>query len=135
MEIRKIQSFGNIEIPSINLSYPFFSSLDNESLSISPCRFHGEMPPNDSNLCIAGHNYDNGKFFSNLSSLKNDELIYIESNKVKYIYSIFKIYEVEESDLSPIYEFQNGKRQLTLVTCNNFNKKRLIIKAKYVDST
>ena len=93
------------------------------------------MPPNDSNLCIAGHNYDNGKFFSNLSSLKNDELIYIESNKVKYIYSIFKIYEVEEYDLSPIYEFQNGKRQLTLVTCNNFNKKRLIIKAKYVDST
>ena len=75
MEKQKIPSFGNIEIPAINLSYPFFSSLDNESLSISPCRFHGEMPPNDSNLCIAGHNYDNGKFFSNLSNLKNFHFI------------------------------------------------------------
>lgn len=122
---------GNIQIPVINLSYPFFSSLDNESLSIFPCRFHGDLPPTNSNLCIAGHNYDNGKFFSNLHLLKIDDLINIDVNNVIYEYSVFKIYEVNELDLSPIYSFESDKMQLTLVTCNNLNKKRLIVKANF----
>ena len=122
---------GNIQIPVINLSYPFFSSLDNESLSIFPCRFHGDLPPTNSNLCIAGHNYDNGKFFSNLHLLKIDDLINIDVNNVIYEYSVFKIYEVNELDLSPIYSFESDEMQLTLVTCNNLNKKRLIIKANF----
>lgn len=125
---------GTIKIPAIHLSYPFFSRLDNESLRISPCRFHGNMPPTNSNLCIAGHNYDNGKFFSNLSTLKKGDIIHIETNHQDFSYSIFDMYEVSESDLSPIYEYSAGKKQLTLVTCNNINQKRLIVKASYVDS-
>ena len=123
---------GNISIPKINLSYPFFSSLDNDSLKISPCRFHGDLPPSYSNLCIAGHNYDNGQFFSNLSDLTNNDEIHIEIEEKTYIYSIFNIYEVHETDLSPIYSYPEKIRQLTLVTCNNLNKKRLIVKAKFI---
>lgn len=122
---------GNIQIPVINLSYPFFSCLGNESLGIFPCRFHGDLPPANSNLCIAGHNYDNGKFFSDLHLLKIDDLINIDVNNVIYEYSVFKIYEVNELDLSPIYSFESDKMQLTLVTCNNLNKKRLIVKANF----
>lgn len=58
---------GMIEIPSLSISYPIFSYLDDELLKISPCKFLGEMPPASSNLCIAGHNYDNNKFFSNIN--------------------------------------------------------------------
>lgn len=122
---------GNIQIPAINLSYPFFSSLDNDSLSIFPCRFHGNLPPDNSNLCIAGHNYDNGKFFSDLHLLKIDDEINIKINNTIYKYSIFKIYEVSELDLSPVYSYESNKMQLTLVTCNNLNKKRLIVKANF----
>lgn len=122
---------GNIQIPAINLSYPFFSSLDNESLSIFPCRFHGNLPPDNSNLCIAGHNYDNGKFFSDLHLLKIDDLINIDVNNNIYSYTVFKMYEVSELDLSPIYSYESNKKQLTLVTCNNLNKKRLIVKANF----
>ena len=122
---------GNIDIPILNLSYPFFSSLDNESLSIFPCRFHGNLPPENSNLCIAGHNYDNGKFFSNLHLINIDDTINIEINNIIYQYSVYKIYEVSELDLSPIYTYEKNKKLLTLVTCNNINKKRLIVKASY----
>lgn len=124
---------GNISIPKINLSYSFFSTLDNDSLKISPCRFHGDLPPDYSNLCIAGHNYDNDKFFSNLSDLTINDEIHLEIQGKTYVYSVFNMYEVDETDLSPIYSYPDKIRQLTLVTCNNLNKKRLIVKAKCVN--
>ena len=121
---------GNINIPSLDLNLPFFSYLDDSYLSISPCRFFGEMPPNYGNLCIAGHNYDNNEFFSNLNRLKKDDQIIIYDNSEhQYSYKIYNIFEVKENDLSPIYDFDINKHTLTLVTCNNLNKNRLIVKA------
>ena len=121
---------GKIEIPSVNISYPFFSYTNSEYLSISPCRVSGDMPPKFSNLCIAGHNYDNGIFFSNLNKLKvNDKIIIYNNSDYKYTYTIYKIYEVNENDLSPIYDYEANKHELTLITCNNLNNNRIIVKA------
>ena len=121
---------GQIEIPSVNISYPFFSYTNSEYLAISPCRVSGDMPPKFSNLCIAGHNYDNGIFFSNLNKLKvNDKIIIYNNSDYKYTYTIYKIYEVNENDLSPIYDYEADKNELTLITCNNLNKNRIIVKA------
>ena len=66
---------GMIEIPKISIYYPIISESNDELLKISPCRISGPMPNEDGNLCIAGHNYDNYKFFSKLSSLKIDDEI------------------------------------------------------------
>ncbi len=121
---------GQIEIPSVNISYPFFSYTNSEYLAISPCRVSGDMPPKFSNLCIAGHNYDNGIFFSNLNKLKvNDKIIIYNNSDYKYTYTIYKIYEVNENDLSPIYDYEADKNELTLITCNNLSKNRIIVKA------
>ena len=79
---------GEIKIPSINISYPIFSILDDETLKIAPCIFSGKMPPEKNNLCIAGHNYNNNLFFSNISKLKKDDKIYI-SNPVFYSYVFY----------------------------------------------
>ena len=88
------------------------------------------MPPKFSNLCIAGHNYDNGIFFSNLNKLKvNDKIIIYNNSDYKYTYTIYKIYEVNENDLSPIYDYEADKNELTLITCNNLSKNRIIVKA------
>lgn len=48
----------------------------------------------------------------------------------KYLYLVYNIYEVEESDLSPIFDYQENEKTLTLVTCNNLNSNRIILKAK-----
>ena len=122
---------GMIEIPKLSLSYPIFSSLDDELLKISPCKFSGEMPPEFSNLCIAGHNYDNTKFFSNIISLENGDEIFIYNQVgTKFIYSVFNKYEVEDNDLSPVEKDYQGGNELTLITCNNLNQRRIVIKAK-----
>ena len=77
---------GQIEIPKINLSYPFLAFTNTEYLAISPCKVSGNMPPKYGNLCIAGHNYDNGTFFSNLNKLKSPTG---ESSSTIYITSPF----------------------------------------------
>lgn len=120
-----------IEIPKINVKYPVFSKFDEKLLKISPCKFYGTSPKEYGNLCIAGHNYNNSKFFSNLFLLETGDKIYLYDNSEhKYIYKVFSSYEVKSSDISPISNYDKKIKQLTLVTCNNLNQKRLIIKAK-----
>lgn len=126
--------FGIIEIPSINIYYPIFSHLNEELLKISPCKFFGSSPKENGNICIAGHNYNNSMFFSNLYLLKNDDEIYIyDHSGYKYVYKVFNFYEVNESDLSPIFNYNSSSKELTLITCNNLNLNRLIVKAYQVN--
>lgn len=121
---------GIIEIPIIQIYYPIFNKTTDELLKISPCLFYGKMPPEKSNLCIAGHNYDNNKFFSNIKKLKRNDIINIyDITGNKYSYIVYDNYEVLENDLSPILS-NHSEKQLTLITCNNFTKNRIIIKAK-----
>lgn len=121
--------FCTIEIPKINLSYPVFNTLDEELLKISPCKFYGNNLNENDNICIAGHNYDNGKFFSNISLLQPNDEIYIYSNNEKFVYVVTSNYEVTQNDLSPIFNYNKNENVLTLVTCNNFNNNRIIIAA------
>ena len=105
-----------------------FSNFDNEFLKISPCRFFGPNFGENGNICIAGHNYDNNKFFSNIASLNvNNEILLTNNLNKVFCYYVKKIYEVKPDDLSPIYSYDNSKKQLTLVTCNNRNNNRIIV--------
>ena len=75
--INSDQIIGIIEIPDINVNYPFFYNTTDELLKISPCRFYGPLPNSIGNLCIAGHNYNNNKFFSKLNLLNTNSRIRI----------------------------------------------------------
>ena len=123
--------FGIIEIPKINLYYPVFSTLTEELLKISPCKFYGSSPKINGNICIAGHNYDNSLFFSKISTLQaNDQIFIFDQTGAKFVYVVYDKYEVKETDLSPILNYEPNEKSLTLVTCNNLNANRIILKAK-----
>lgn len=69
-------------------------------------------------------------FFSKISSLnKNDEIFLFDNNGIKYTYIVTNIYEVNSSDLSPIFNYDSTKKTLTLVTCNNKNSNRIILQS------
>ena len=125
---------GEIEIPILNISYPIFSVLTDEALKVAPCIFYGKMPPESGNLCIAGHNYNNSQFFSLIYKLKGGDIINIyDSNNHKYSYTVFTNYEVKTDDLSPLLpksKTSDKFNELTLITCNNYNDNRIIIKSK-----
>jgi len=121
---------GIIEIPKINIYYPVFSNCDENLLQISPCKIYGSLPGKIGNLCIAGHNYDNTKFFSKIGNLNiNDEIILYDNSNKKFSYFVSNIYEVKSNDVSPIYSYDKNLKQLTLITCNNLNDNRIIVKA------
>lgn len=122
---------GMIEIPKINIYYPIITEYNEDLLKISPCRVSGPMPNEIGNLCIAGHNYDNYRFFSKVLKLSNnDEIIIHDLSGSKISYMITDIYEVLANDLSPLENTNKSKKQVTLITCNNFNSTtRIIIKA------
>jgi len=123
--------FGVIEIQKINIYYPIFSETTEELLKIAPCKFYGDSLTKNGNLCIAGHNYNNSMFFSNINLLKNNDEIFVYDNDGnKYIYYVFDMYEVKASDLSPIFNYNKNSKELTLITCNNLNSNRIIVKAK-----
>ena len=115
-----------IEIPKINIKYPVFSKFDDELLKISPCRFYGRSPKEYGNLCIAGHNYNNSKFFSNLFLLNNgDEIIYNVNNNIKK-YKVEKKIEIDSYDWS--YLQNTNDNRITLITCvENKENKRLVV--------
>lgn len=126
---------GIIEIKSINLCYTIFAYYSDEDLKVSPSRFYGPEPGGIGNICILGHNYNNNKFFSNINSLKkNDEIILYDNFQNYFSYSVENVYEVSNDDFSPIYDYDNKLKQLTLITCNNFNSNRIIVRAKILDN-
>ena len=123
--------FGIIEIPKINLYYPIFSNLTEENLKVAPCKFYGDTLKDKTNICIAGHNYNNEMFFSKINLLEQGDEVFINDNiGTKYTYIVIEKYEVKEDDLSPIFNYNKNEKILTLITCNNFNNNRFIIKAK-----
>ena len=122
---------GLLKIDKISLMYPILSTVSDELLEISPCRFYGPMPNEIGNLCIAGHNYRNQKHFGKLSSLDTGDIIEVydlSSNKIDYI--IYEKLEVSANDTSCMNQNTNGIREITLITCNTIKGTSIVIKAK-----
>ena len=120
--------FGKIYIEKINLEYGIFNQFNEELLKIAPCKFYGGELGQTGNICIAGHNYNDNRFFSQLDKLEiQDEIILVDMNGKIYKYIVFDKFETDENDVSVL--FSSKMYELTLVTCNNINKKRIILKA------
>lgn len=122
---------GIIEIKSINLYYPIFAYYSDNDLKVSPCRFYGPEPGKVGNICILGHNYNSNMFFSNINLLKvNNEIVLYDNSQNAFNYFVESVYEVNNNDFSPIYDYDKNEKNLTLITCNNINNNRIIIRAR-----
>lgn len=122
---------GIIKIDKIKISYPILSKIEDELLKIAPCRFSGPDINEVGNLCIAAHNYNDTRFFSNLSKLNIGDEIQIFSKNGKMLkYIVFDKYETDNSDISCTLPSANNLKEITLVTCNNLTGNRIIVKAK-----
>ena len=126
-------SIGIVNIPSINVNYPILSTYSDSLLKIAPCKFHGPNPNEVGNLCIAGHNYRNSKFFSKVPTLENGDIIEItdlSGNTVTY--AVYDKFIVNPDQLECTSQLTGGRREITLITCTDDNKQRYIIKAREI---
>lgn len=126
-------TIGIINIPSINVNYPILSTYTDELLKIAPCKFHGPNPNEIGNLCIAGHNYKNSKFFSKVPNLQLGDTIEITDLSGRMLtYTVYDKFIVNPDELECTSQLTDGKKEITLITCTNDNKQRHIIKAREV---
>lgn len=122
---------GKIQIDKLKISYPILSHTNDTLLKIAPCKFYGPALHTPGNVCIAAHNYNNNKFFSKIHTLQIGDVIHIydlENNLLEYI--VYQVNEVISTDTSSLSQDTNGEKEITLITCNNSNKNRIIVKAK-----
>ena len=119
---------GKIEIPSISLSYPILERTTPDSIELAVTVLYGPGPNQIGNTTIVGHNYRNGSFFGNNDKLVLGDKIYITDNTGTRIkYNIYNIYETSPDDSDFITRETNGKREISLSTCTDNSKARLII--------
>ena len=58
------------------------------------------------------------------------ELTDIQNVTLKY--QVFKVYVIDPNDITCILPKQENVREVTLITCTNGNKNRLIVKAREI---
>ena len=126
-------TIGSINIPSIGVNYPILAETTDSLLKVSVCRFWGGNANEVGNLCIAGHNYRNNRFFSKVLTLKVGDIIEItDLNNQTIKYSVYDKYTVDPKDRSCTSQVTNGKKIVTLITCTNDSKQRVIVQAEEI---
>lgn len=126
-------TLATIDIPSINVHYSVLNTTTDELLRISPTKFWGPEPNEEGNFCIVGHNYRNKKFFSKVPQLENGDIIQITDLKGRTLdYEVYDKYVVDPSDVNCTSQLTNGMKEVTLITCTNDSKHRVIVKAREV---
>ena len=122
---------SKLEIPKIDLETYVLEKYLEETLNVSVVKFYGANPNEIGNFCIAGHNFKNKNMFKNLKNLSiGDNLFIIDNNIGRVEYEIFDIYKVEPNNVACLSQKTNGKKEVTLITCTNDSKERIIVKAR-----
>lgn len=138
-------TLATISIPKINVTYPILKGetpnltteqeeLQTEALlKIAPTKFWGADPNQVGNFCIVGHNYRNTKFFSKVPTLINGDVIEITDLTGKTLeYAVYNKYTVDPNDLACTSQLTGGKKEITLITCTDDSKLRVVVKAKEI---
>lgn len=127
---------GTMKIPTINLEYPILEEVGAGALETGLVVFY-PSPDNinlPGNTVVAGHNYRNGLFFSNVKKLANGDKIYVTDYRgTSVTYEVYNKFEASSTDTSFYSRNTDNKPELTLSTCTDAsNDQRTIVFAKQI---
>lgn len=121
---------GSIKIPKTGIEYPILERQTTRSLELSITKFYGVGLNEIGNVTLTGHNYRNGLFFSDNKKLAiGDQILITDNSGTTITYIIYNIYETTPDDAEYMRRDTNGKREISLSTCNDDSSRRLIILA------
>ncbi len=121
-----------LEIPSIDLTVPIFTGIDELTLNRAVGRVPGTARIGvPGNLALYGHR---DGFFRGLKDIQIGEIIEVKTLKGSVKYKIISTHVTTPDDLSVLSD--TGKDEVTLVTCYPFYfvgsaPKRFIVKAQF----
>jgi sortase A len=131
-----------LTIPKLKIEKAEVSAVDFD-LSKHLVHYYSTILPGEKGTAVIfGHSSlphlfrpkDYTTIFSNLHTLRNGDMVYVQVNGVRYPYRIFSMV-VTESDDSTIFSQSHDDSYITLVTCfpPGTVMKRLVVRAKIAD--
>ena len=139
LEYKGYKIIGIVKIPEIELEYPILEIGDidpknaEKPMKLSIIKYWGENVNDYGNLSIAGHNNKDGTMFGKTKKLEIGDIVELTDLKGQTIkYSIYNIFVTDPNDVSILLPKDELIREVTLITCTNGNKERLILKAKEI---
>lgn len=130
---------GKVKIPKIDIEYPILNlETSNPEETKVPMRYGivkywGGNVNDYGNLSIAGHNNYNGTMFGKTKKLEIDDIVELTDLTNRTIqYKIYDIFITDPNDVSILKTEDETVREVTLITCTNGNKERLILKAREI---
>ena len=139
LEYKGYKIIGIVKIPKIEIEYPILEigDIDPESakipMKLSIIKYWGENVNDYGNLSIAGHNNYDGTMFGKTKKLQIGDIIEMTDLTGQTItYSIYDIFVTDPNDVNILLPKKEKIREVTLITCTNGNKERLILKAKEI---
>ena len=130
---------GLIKIPAINLEYPILEmDVSNPEEAKAPMKlaivkYWGGDVNGYGNLSLAGHNNYNGTMFGKTKNLKVGDIVELtDLNNQTIQYQIYDIFKTDPNDVTILETKDETIREVTLITCTNGNRERLILKAKEI---
>lgn len=123
---------GIIEIEKIGLIYAIVEGVEDENIGVAIGHFPNTVMPGEvGNCCLAGHNGGRyGRYFGDIDDLTlNDEVLVTTLDGLVYTYYVKSREIVEPTKTSVLNNTDDGKRMITMVTCTNHGKERLIVRA------
>ena len=124
---------GIINIPKLGIEFPILDITNDDSMKVSVTKFWGNNVNDIGNFTIVGHNNLDGTMFSNTKKLKiGDEIVLTDLSGKTLKYRIFDKYIIEPNDVRCTESVNKDQREVTLITCTNGRRNRLVIKANEI---
>lgn len=129
---QSLPSIGTIKIPKTNVNMRILSNVSVAGMETDACFLYSTGSLNkDGNTVIVGHNYRNGKLFSNNNKLQIGDTINITtSDGVTVTYTIYSKFVTTPEDVSFYRRDTNNKPEITLSCCSDDENSRIVILAR-----
>ena len=125
---------GKIEIPKVGISTVILKEYTYAAMSIGSIKTYGVDLNEKGGFVISAHNFrGKSSFFYPIRTLKNGDKINISDNKGRNMeYTVYSVSRyVKPNDTS--YLVKTDDYHVTLVTCENGGKSRIVVKAHIVE--
>lgn len=127
---KRTNVIGILEIKSIGLKAPIVDGEENLDYVVAKYRSSANFGQ-AGNVILAGHNNMKGSIFKNLYKVKIGDIIEIKTDNNIYKYKLTERVIVNPSDSSLLTK-NISEKEITLITCINRAKERLILKGKII---
>lgn len=135
-DAQQLPVIGGIAIPEVEINLPIFKGLDNVNLFYGAGTMKANQKMGEGNYSLASHHIFTAEnasqmLFSPLVNAKEGMKIYLTDKDKVYTYEIHEVKHVTPDRVDEI-EDRDGIKEITLVTCVDYNAtERIIVKGDF----